>query len=144
VGIYWRKEPIIIGGSWGIPVSLQALGDIALAVGNDREARQYYRHALELARDTSYVELRLHVLLGPIKWLARKGNLGTAVELAALTLHHPASVEETQSKAQELLAGLQRQLEFAAFAAAQERGQARDLDATVRELVFELGKAESA
>jgi hypothetical protein len=74
--------------------------------------------------------------------LARKGHLGAAVELAALILHHPASVEETQSKTQELSAQLQSQLEPAAFAAAQERGRARDLDATVRELVSELGKAK--
>ena len=142
LGTYWREEHLVTGASCGIPVSLQTLGDIALAVGNDREASGYYRNALEMASDSSYVQLRLHVLLGPIKWLARKGNLEGAVELAALILHHPASVEETQSRTRQLLAELQRQLEPTAFAAAQERGQAQDLDATVRELVSELGKAE--
>jgi tetratricopeptide (TPR) repeat protein len=138
LGVYWREERLFAGASCGVPVSLQTLGDIALAAGNDHEATRYYRHALEMARDNSYVELRLHVLLGPIKWLARKENLGGAVELAALILHHSASVEETQSRTQELLTELQRQLEPAAFAAAQERGRARDLDETVEELLLEL------
>ena len=81
---------------------------------------------------------RLYVLLGPSKLLAREGNVKRAVELATLALHHPASVEETKIRAQEHLAELQRQLEPAVFATAQERGQARDLEATVRELLAEL------
>jgi tetratricopeptide (TPR) repeat protein len=138
IGVYWKEEHLFTGASWGVPVSLQTLGDIALAEGNVREAQQYHRRALEIARDKSYVELRFHVLLGPVKWLARRGNVEGAVELATLALHHPASIEETKSKMRELLAELQRQLEPTVFAAAQERGRLRDLEATVRELLTEL------
>jgi len=138
VGVYWKEEPVVIGGCWGVPVSLQTLGDIALAMGNHREAKEYYRQALEMATTKPYGELRLHVLLGPARLLARDGDVERAVELAALALHDPASIEETKGKAQVLLDELQAELPPAVFVAAQERGRARDLDATVAELLAEL------
>jgi predicted ATPase len=140
---YWIEERVVLGGCWGIPVSLQTLGDVALATGDTVEAKQYYRRGLQMARDESYVELRLHLLLGPIKWLARRGNVEGAVELAALARHHPASIEETRGKAEELLHGLQAELPSEAYAAAEERGRARDLRATVEELLEELEGMES-
>ena len=76
---------------------------------------------------------------GPARWLARAGRAERAVEVAALARHHPASVQETRCKTQELLAELQRRLEADAYAAAEERGRARDLEETVRELLAEMG-----
>jgi hypothetical protein len=64
-----------------------------------------------------------------------------AVELAALSRHHASSTEETQDRVQRLLDGLRTRLPAAAYAAAEERGRARDLEATVRELLAELEQA---
>ena len=61
-----------------------------------------------------------------------------AAELAALSRHHPSSTEETKDKAQALLDRLQGELTPAAFAAAVERGRARDLEAMVKELLVDL------
>jgi len=63
-----------------------------------------------------------------------------AIELLALALHHPASEQETKDRAKRLLDELASSLPRESVAAAQERGQARDLKATVEELLakFEI------
>jgi len=65
-----------------------------------------------------------------------------AVEVAVLARHHPASVEETQDRADELLQGLRAELPPDVYAAAEARGRARDLRATLRELLIELEETE--
>jgi predicted ATPase/DNA-binding SARP family transcriptional activator len=137
-GIYWKEEPEAIGGSWGVPVSLQRLGDVALAQGDLAEAGRYYGLALDAAADRPEGGLKPHVFLGPAALLARTGDAERAVEVAALARHHPASIEETRDKADELLDELQLRLSPEAYAAADARGQARDLEATMRELLEEL------
>jgi predicted ATPase/DNA-binding SARP family transcriptional activator len=137
-GIYWKEEPEAIGGSWGVPVSLQRLGDVALAQGDLAEAGRYYGLALDAAADRPEGGLKPHVFLGPAALLARTGDAERAVEVAALARHHPASIEETRGKAGELLDGLRSKLSPDAYAAAEARGRARDLEATMRELLAEL------
>jgi tetratricopeptide (TPR) repeat protein len=139
-GAYWVDERVLVGGCWGVPVSLQTLGDIALMMGDVDLARQRYREALEGASDHPGEELRLHLMLGPARLCAQEEDPGRGVELAALARHHPASVEETREKAGELLRGLQAKLPPDAYAAAESRGQARDLVATVQELLIKLGE----
>jgi tetratricopeptide (TPR) repeat protein len=139
VGVYWVEEAVAWGGCWGVAVSLQTLGDIALAMGDDREARQRYRRALEMAIDDPHLELRLHVMLGSARWLAREGKVERAVELAALARHHPASVEETKEKAGALLDELRTGLPPDAYAAAEERGRTLDLEDALADLSAELG-----
>jgi tetratricopeptide (TPR) repeat protein len=138
VGAHWVEEPPAWGGCWCVPVSLQTLADIALVTGDRKEAREYYRQALELAMDRLYAGLKLHVLLGPARLLAQEGNAERAAELAALALHHPASVEETRVKAKALLNELRVELSPDVFLAAEGRGRARDLDATLAELTGDM------
>jgi hypothetical protein len=117
---------------------LQALGDIALATGNIDLARQHYRRALEGALDYPSPEPRLHLLLGPARLLSRQGEMGRAIELAALAQHHRESVEETRIRAEGLLDQLRAQLAPDVYALAMAQGKARDLEATVGELLDEL------
>ena len=137
-GIYWKEELEVVGGSWGVPVSLQRLGDVALAQGDLAEAGRYYGLALDAASDRPEEGLKPHILLGPAALLARTGDVEQAVEVAALARHHPASVEETRDKADELLDGLQAELPPEAYVAAEASGRARNLEATMRELLVEL------
>jgi tetratricopeptide (TPR) repeat protein len=142
IGADWRVELTVIGGCWGVPVSLQQLGDIALAEGNVDEAIEHYRQALQRAIETPYIELRLHLLLGPARLCVQRGDAARAAELAALARHHPASAEETRDNADNLLDRLRGEMPPEVFEAAQGRGRARDLEATLRELLAEFeGKA---
>jgi hypothetical protein len=61
------------------------------------------------------------------------------VELLALVLHHRSSWQWVKDRATALSAKLEAELLPAVAAAARERGRARDLDATVTELLAELG-----
>jgi hypothetical protein len=61
-----------------------------------------------------------------------------AAELAALSRYHPERVEETRIKAEGLLDQLRPKLPPDVYAAAVARGQARDLAATIGELLDEL------
>ena len=132
----------------GIAYSLDCLGNVALAMGDYPEAKRYYQQALKIPIDIRTVRASLDVLVGLATLLAhtergvREGNAALLVEraseLVALVLHHPASVKETRERAQRLLDELQAELPPAVFAAAEERGQARDLQATVAELLVEL------
>jgi tetratricopeptide (TPR) repeat protein len=139
--------------------SLEKLASIALLTGEHREAQHHLRRGLRMAIDRQSTASGLSVLPGLATLLARAGAVvspqpnksGTrarnpassterAVELAALVLHHSESVAETKDKASELLEELQTRVPPAAFAAAQERGQARDLWATAEELLSELAE----
>jgi len=137
-GFHWVEVSAPIGGCWGVPVSLQRLGDVALAVGDQHEARQCYRRSVQMAIDHPYVELQLYVLLGPAGLWVWKGRIEQAVEIAALARHHQASVEETRDKADDLLDRLRSSLSTDGYAAAEARGRARELEATMWELLEEL------
>jgi len=130
---------VAAGGSWGVPVSLQRLGNVALAQGDLAEAVRCYGLALDAASDRPEGGLKPHILLGPAALLARMGEVQRAVEVAALARYCPASVEETRDKADELLDRLRSELSPEAYAAAEARGRARDLEATLGELLVELG-----
>jgi len=141
---YWQlhDQCTRIGNDLGIVRALVGLGNVALAEGDRGTALRIYRPALELALQlqadpfATGAELCLDVVAG---WAALPAGTDgeRAVELAALSRHHPSSAEETREKAQRLLDRLQGELAPAAFAAAVERGRTRDLKATVKELLAE-------
>jgi tetratricopeptide (TPR) repeat protein len=141
-GTNWMAGQMLFGGSCGIPVSHQTLGDIALAAGDEDEARRHYWGALDLAGEHPVEPLQLHLLLGPAKLLVQAKDPERAAELAALARDHPASVEETKDKAGALLDQLRSEIAPDVFAAAEERGRARDLNATVEELLEVLGRKQ--
>jgi hypothetical protein len=72
--------------------------------------------------------------------LAGEGERERALELLTLAIHHPASMEVVRDIVASLVAELEVELPPDGVAAAQERGRARDLEATVAELLVELGK----
>jgi predicted ATPase/DNA-binding SARP family transcriptional activator len=142
LGFYWVEVSAPIGGCWGVPISMQRLGDVALSVGDAVGAWKHYRDSVQMAIDHPYPELQLYVLLGPARLWIQEGHVERAVELAALAWHHRASVEETRDRADELLDRLRDKLPPKAYAAAEARGRARDVEATVRELLAELEAAK--
>jgi hypothetical protein len=138
LGFYWVDVPSPIGGCYGVPISRQRLGDVALAQGDLVDAQRHYGLALKATSDRPEIGLKLYVLLGPAALLAQVGDVERGVEAASLARHHPESVEETRSRADELLAELRGKLSPDAYAAAEARGRARDLEITVKELLEEL------
>jgi tetratricopeptide (TPR) repeat protein len=132
----WAES--LSGDHYGMAYSLDRIGDIALALGDIEEARMCYRQARQIARDHPDVALHLDVLVSRAALLARERGAKRAVELAALALRHPVSHAEMTSRAQRLLDQLETQLPPGVFAAALERGQARELETAMREIFTEL------
>ncbi len=131
-------------GELGWP--LAALGAAELGLGNVSQARQYFRQALQTATETRSFMTAALTITGVALFLAVQGEAERAVELYALMSRYPAAAN---SRIAEDVVG--RFVGVAAatlppdvVAAAQARGRARDLDATVAELLAELEGHEYA
>ena len=125
---------------WIIAWAFKVQGDAACGLGDLPGARRYHHQALaEVARIGHSYVFPLN-LVGIAALLAAEGEKERALELLALVIHHPISWRWMKHhRAAPLIAELEAELPPDVVAAAWERGRARDLDATVTELLVELG-----
>jgi tetratricopeptide (TPR) repeat protein len=113
------------------------LGWAAFGAGECQAAERYFYGVLKLATEAHSVRAVLNSLTGIAHLLAQAGEQKRALELLVLILGHPASDQFHKGKSARLQAELTVALPQDVVAAAQERGRARDLDATVAELLAE-------
>jgi predicted ATPase len=111
------------------------LGWVALGAGDFQAAERYFYGVLGVAVKAQWMRAVLHALTGVAHLLARTGEPERALELLTLILGHPASHQEFKSRAARLQAELTAELPPEVIEAAQKRGRARELDATVAELL---------
>jgi predicted ATPase len=119
--------------------ALVKLGHAASALGETQRAVECFRKALREAMEATLIPFALGALVGIAHLSFHDGNQEHAVELLALVLHHPATHHVDRVRAQDLLSRLESELPPDVVAATQERGRARDLEATVAELETALG-----
>jgi predicted ATPase/DNA-binding SARP family transcriptional activator len=116
----------------------RVLGNVACAQNDLQGARRYLRRALETGMSARATAPALLTVTGIAALLMREGELERPAELLALVLHHPWTWRWTRNRAAPLVAELEAALSPKRFAAAQERGRARDLETTAEELLVEL------
>jgi predicted ATPase/DNA-binding SARP family transcriptional activator len=116
----------------------RVLGNVAREQNDLQGARRYLRRALEMGVSARATAPALLTVTGIAALLIREGELERPAELLALVLHHPWTWQWTKERAAPLVARLEAALSPERFAAAQERGRARDLETTVQELLAEL------
>ncbi len=137
------QESLAMDEKLGYPVQIawasRVLGNVAREQNDLEGARRYLRRALEMGMSAGATAPALLTITGIAALLMREGELEWPAELLALVLHHPSTWRWTKDRAAPLVAKLEAALAPERFAAAQERGRARDLDATVKELLAELG-----
>jgi predicted ATPase/tetratricopeptide (TPR) repeat protein len=127
-----------------VACALRGLGDIALAAGDILTARRRYRRALQVPLEDQRVDTSRGALVSLARWYAYVGEQELAVELVALALcERPGSWLKKRRGAEALLGELRSGLSPDVYAAARERGRARSLDATLRELLADLEANES-
>jgi len=85
--------------------------------------------------EAAFIPVVMGALVGMAHLRAGEGNQADAVESLALALHHHATYHEDRVRAQELLSELESQMSVAAFSEAVARGQARELEDVVAEIV---------
>jgi predicted ATPase/DNA-binding SARP family transcriptional activator len=136
---------------WQSLVALIGLGNTNSALGETQQARQLLCQALEEAVETGSMPEAMDALVGLAYLSAREEEperadfrgpsassvepLSRAAELLALALHHPTTTQMTKDRARDLLSRLEAELPPEVFAAAMERGQARDLDDVAAEVL---------
>jgi predicted ATPase len=128
--------------AWGNPVearyALCGLGDVALAVRELDKADGFFRRGLQGAiEDGGLGGPRVVLSMG--KRLAQRADRARAAELLALALGTGWGMVGLAG-GRELEIELQERLPSEVYAEARERGQARDMEGTLRELLAELEK----
>jgi len=126
-----------IGGGQREAGHMALLGLAARGLGRQIEARQHLAAALGWARQAQQFMELMVALVGIILLLADDGENERAVELYALASRYPfvGHSRWLQGVAAESLAATAAAVPSELVAAAQDRGRARDLDATVAELL---------
>jgi tetratricopeptide (TPR) repeat protein len=121
-------------GSW----EYRNLGNAACGLGNYADARKHLHRSLELAVAAQRPSRHLLTFVGVARVLAKQGDEERALELLALVMNHRFSWQMAKDQATPLIAELEAELPPEVVASAKARGRARDLDATVAELLVEL------
>jgi len=121
--------------------ALVKLGHAASALGETQRAAACFGQALGEAMEAGFIPLALGALVGLASLSAQEGELQRGAELISLALQHPATYHLDRVRAQERLAQLESELSPEMLAAATAQGQARELEATVAELLREVEAA---
>lgn len=141
------QESLTIDEKLGHPMEIawasRVLGNVARELGDLQGARRYLWRALDLGMSARATAAALLTVVGIAALLMREGEVERPLELLALVLHHSSTWRWTKDRAAPLVAQLKAALPPDLFAAAQERGRARDMEATAQELLAELGEASS-
>jgi predicted ATPase len=129
------------GVAHDLGVALVSLGLAARGAGQLAQARQHLHGVLHLATQLGTCVPLMHGLPAAALLLADEGQSERAVEIYALALRYPcvANSQWYEDIAGQHIAAVAATLPPDVVAAAQARGRARDLDATVAELLDELG-----
>jgi tetratricopeptide (TPR) repeat protein len=119
--------------------ALCGLGEVALATGDVQAAKRRYRRALQVALEDPRVDTRRYTLASLSKLYALDGEPEWVIELLGLVLStRPDYWSNILRDTDLLLSALRSELSPEAYASARKRGRARDLEATLRELLAEL------
>jgi hypothetical protein len=113
-------------------------------LGRAGQAREYLRQALQAASDTKHFAASLFSVASAAICLAGEGQPEPAMELYSLAARHPyiGNSRWWDDVAGKRIAALAASLPRDTVAAAQARGRARDLRATLAELLSEFGQAD--
>lgn len=128
----------------GLP--LAKLGYVERALGNLLQARQSLAESLQIANQVGDVWILWEALPATALLLADQGQPERAVELYALAARYPyiANSRWFEDVAGRHISAVAAALPPEVVAGAQERGRARDLWATVKELLVELEDEQRA
>ena len=124
----------------GIARAHTQLGYLALRQGALDTARRHWRTAVDMAwrvQDRPQLLVTLDALMGLATLMTSADNVEWAVELLALVRGAARIDRQTQTKAEQLLAELEACLPAARFGAAEARGRALELGATVAAILAE-------
>jgi tetratricopeptide (TPR) repeat protein len=122
---------------FGISHASLLLGQILIKLGQEVEATRCFHRSLKQIYDVGLKHDTIYIIIQWVESVFVQRNPFLAVELLAMILHHPFSNNLSLESLEPALTILRSELPPDVYADAWERGKARDLDATVRELLAE-------
>lgn len=120
---------------WSKIRALNGLGTSRLALGDDTGAGQAFRGALAAAVEAEIWPDALDALAGFASLQAKQADLGHALELVLTVSNHPASLQESKKRANDLRADLEAQLTPTQVEAIQAHAREKTFEAVVEELL---------
>jgi predicted ATPase/DNA-binding CsgD family transcriptional regulator len=133
-----------VGYRWGTANACKYLGHMALSLNETVEAETYLLRSLKIADETGLGRDQVNLLCDLARVRMAENRLEGAVELLAAALQHPASHlhrlggGRVRDRVQELLDSLKAGLSPGSYDAACERGNAREFDQLVADLLANL------
>lgn len=127
----FRKEK----DRWAEATTLCYCGILSIKRNDYNRGRKYLYTALRLATDSSEVALALDILVEISQVLMKLGRKSRALELLALTFHHPTSGETTHDTAERLLYELGTELAPDVVSASWEIGKTGEFQKIVTDLL---------
>jgi hypothetical protein len=124
-----------IDAQWGIALVSGNLGHVAVPLGDDVAAADYYREAIRVAMTIGALPIALESVVGLAWTPAHAGQTERALELLGLASHHPALMSDTRPILEPILADLRARFPPDAVEAALERGKALELETVVAEIL---------
>jgi serine/threonine protein kinase/tetratricopeptide (TPR) repeat protein len=120
---------------WAEAVTLRYCGILCIRRNDYNRGRKYLYTALRFAAETSEVALALDILVEISQVLMKQGRKSRALELLALTFHHPTSDETTHDTAERLLYELGTELTPDVVSASWEKGKTGEFQQVVTDLL---------
>jgi tetratricopeptide (TPR) repeat protein len=141
--IYLRclRKSEAVGYRWGTANACKYLGQMALSLNETEEAETYLYRSLEIADETGSGRDQVNLLCDLARVRMAENRFEEAVELLAVVLQHPASQlhrlggGRVRDRVQELLDTLKAKLSAETYDTAWERGNAREFDQVVSDLL---------
>lgn len=144
--IYLRclKTSEAVDFRWGTANACKYLGQMAISLNETVEAETYLLRSLKIADEIGSGRDQVNLLCDLSRVRMAENRMEGAVELLAVVLQHPASHlhrlggGSVRDRAQELLYTLKAELSAETYNAAWERGNAREFDQVVLDLLVNL------
>ena len=116
--------------------TLTDLGHILIERDAEREARRAFQQALQIAVRIQTIPIALSALVGIVTLYARQGMIERAFTLAAHSLGHPASSQQTKDRAEHLCQELEKQLSPEQVEAARTKAQSLTWKDLIQEVML--------
>ena len=124
-----------LGGSWWVARVLTDMSRSVFALGNHTEARRVLRESLRIATEIHATPVALEALASFASVQAEPDDIENALELLLIVLNHPASLQETKSRADHLRAELATQLTPTQIEAIRVRTGEKSFETVVQDLL---------
>jgi ATP/maltotriose-dependent transcriptional regulator MalT len=124
-----------MGNVHGVALSYMNLAEAATVMKDFARARDYFRQELEIDVEVGSRRWQTDTIVKIARLLVVENEKEWAIELLTLVRQHPGTMPGNRDEAEQSITKLQAELAPDVFAAALERGRARDLDRSIKELM---------